>query len=140
MAVTPAPTGPQGPATEVPVGRLARRALEVPLLWKILAIDSAINVASYFVFRAAPPQLAAEILIASLVVTLLLNGLLVYWALVPLRRIEETAERVSHGDLAARVRPSLLADRDIARIGRTLNAVLDHLMADRVRLRHLAAQ
>lgn len=119
---------------------VARRALEVPLLWKILAIDSAINVASYFVFRAAPPHLAAEILIASLVVTLLLNGLLVYWALVPLRRMEETADRVAHGDLAARVRPSLLADRDIARIARTFNGVLDHLLADRVRLRQLAAQ
>ncbi len=140
MAMTPAPVVPAVPAAPPPVPRLARRALEVPLLWKILAIDSAINVASYVVFRAAPPDLAAEILVASLVVTLLLNGFLVYWALVPLRRVEETADRVSRGDLAARVRPSLLADRDIARIGRTLNSVLDHVMADRVRLRQLAAQ
>jgi len=140
MALTPAPIVPSEPAAPAPVPRLARRALELPLLWKILAIDTAINVASYVVFRAAPPDLAAEILIASLVVTLLLNGFLVYWALVPLRRVEETADRVSRGDLAARVIPSLLADRDIARIGRTLNTVLDHVMADRVRLRQLAAQ
>jgi signal transduction histidine kinase len=140
VSLTPVPIPASEPASVTPVPSLARRALEVPLLWKILAIDSAINVASYVVFRAAPPDLAAEILIASLIVTLLLNGFLVYWALVPLRRMEETADRVSRGDLAARVRPSLLADRDIARIGRTLNAVLDHVMADRVRLRQLAAQ
>ena len=116
MSLTPVPIPASEPASVTPVPSLARRALEVPLLWKILAIDSAINVASYVVFRAAPPDLAAEILIASLIVTLLLNGFLVYWALVPLRRMEETADRVSRGDLAARVRPSLLADRDIARI------------------------
>jgi signal transduction histidine kinase len=140
VALTPVPIPASEPASVAPVGSLARRALEVPLLWKILAIDTAINVASYLVFRAAPPDLAAEILVASLVVTLLLNGFLVYWALVPLRRMEETAGRVSRGDLAARVLPSLLADRDIARIARTFNAILDHVMADRVRLRQLAAQ
>jgi signal transduction histidine kinase len=140
VSLTPVPIPASEPASVVPVPSLARRALEVPLLWKILAIDSVINVASYVIFRAAPPDLAAEILIASLVATLLLNGFLVYWALVPLRRMEETADRVSRGDLAARVVPSLLADRDIARIGRTMNTVLDHVMADRVRLRQLAAQ
>src|SRR5215207_8412392 len=71
---------------------------------------------------------------------MLVNGLLVWWALRPLRLLELTATRVSEGDLGARVPESRYADRNIERIGRTLNVVLNHLMADRERARQLASQ
>ena len=51
-----------------------------------------------------------------------------------------TARRVSAGDLEARVPPSVLADRDMARVGTTLNTLLDRLTDDRARVRRLAAQ
>jgi signal transduction histidine kinase len=75
-----------------------------------------------------------------LLVTLALNAALVYWALLPLRTLESTTIRVSRGDLAARFTTSPLADRNIARMGRTVNDLLDHLTADRARARQLAAQ
>jgi signal transduction histidine kinase len=117
-----------------------RRLASSPLLAKILVADVLINVAAFLVVRGAPPGLGTEIMIGSLVVTVLLNAALVYWALLPLRALEGTAVRVSRGELGARVAVSPLADRNIARIGATLNALLDGLTADRARARALAAQ
>jgi signal transduction histidine kinase len=54
--------------------------------------------------------------------------------------LEITAMRVSEGDFGARVPQTRFADRNIARIGRTINVLLNHLMADRERVRHLASQ
>jgi signal transduction histidine kinase len=102
--------------------------------------DLVINLAAYFAMREARLQWADEIMIGSLVATLLLNAVLVYWALLPLRALEATARRVSAGDLAARVPPLPSADRDLTRIGQTLNALLDGVTADRLRMRALAAQ
>jgi signal transduction histidine kinase len=42
--------------------------------------------------------------------------------------------------MEARVAPSILADRDMERVGITLNTLLDRLTEDRARLRRLAAQ
>jgi signal transduction histidine kinase len=64
----------------------------------------------------------------------------VWWALLPLRELEATARRVSRGELDARVVEQRLADRDIARIGATLNQLLDGVTADRRRMRQLASQ
>jgi signal transduction histidine kinase len=47
---------------------------------------------------------------------------------------------VSAGDLGARVADNPLADRDMARVGTTLNTLLDNLTNDRARVRRLAAQ
>ena len=66
--------------------------------------------------------------------------LLVRIALMPLHELEETARRVRDGDFAARVPASPLADRDMARVGSTLNLLLDRLTEDRTRARQLAAE
>ena len=127
---------------EVPHERrtLRRTLLDVPLLHKLVVADLVINVAAFYVVRGAPQQYANEIMLASLLVTMVLNALLVYWALLPLRVLESTAREVSAGDLAARVPRSATADRNIARIGATLNRLLDGVTADRLRIRALAAQ
>ena len=44
------------------------------------------------------------------------------------------------GDFGARVPRSMLADRDMARVGNTLNLLLDGIERDRERMRRLAAQ
>jgi signal transduction histidine kinase len=112
----------------------------VPLLPKLVVADVIINVLAFVVMRNARAQYALEIMVAALVVTLVLNAGLVYWALLPLRALEITAGRVEHGDLRARVPSSWLADRNISRIGTTFNRVLDGLLTDRARVRSLAAQ
>jgi signal transduction histidine kinase len=117
-----------------------RRVASSPLLAKILVADVVINVVAFLVVRGAPAGLGTEIMIASLVVTVVLNAALVYWALLPLRALEGTAVRVSRGELGARFQVPPLTDRNIARIGTTLNALLDGLTADRARARALAAQ
>ena len=70
---------------------------------------------------------------------LFVTATLVIIALRPLRALESTARRVWSGDLEARVPDSPMTDRDTARIGETLNMVLDGLISDRARMRALAS-
>lgn len=119
---------------------LLGRVLSTPLVKKLIVADLLINVLALVVVQRAPQETSTEILVGALVVTLALNGLLVYWALLPLRTLEETARRVSRGDLGARFAAPVMGDRNIARIGATFNDLLDGLTADRARVRHLAAK
>jgi signal transduction histidine kinase len=114
--------------------------LRIPLLPKIIVADLVVNLLTFVALRDVPAQLTEEVFVAALLLTMIVNGALVWWALLPLRLLQLTATRVSEGDLAARVPESRYADRTIARIGRTLNILLDHVMADRERARQLASQ
>jgi signal transduction histidine kinase len=69
-----------------------------------------------------------------------INIALLFVALAPLHRLEATTRRIWDGDFDVRVRSSPLADRETARLGTTLNLLLDGLIADRSRLRVLAAE
>ena len=117
-----------------------RKLASTPLLAKLVVTDVVINVAAVWIVNNAPPRDNVEIILTSLIITLALNAAIVYWALLPLRALEATTLRVARGDLAARFVPSPLADRNLARIGRTFNDLLDRLTADRARARQLAAQ
>jgi signal transduction histidine kinase len=139
-AASRADGGAAGRATRRAPDGWRQRLLDVPLLIKLVAADLVINVLAFIVMREARYQYADEIMVASLLVTMALNTTLVYWALLPLRALESTARRVSAGDLAARVPAAATADRDISRIGATLNTLLDNVTADRLRLRALAAE
>ena len=90
--------------------------------------------------RDRPVSHSAPVIIGALVLSFCVNLLLVHVALRPLEGLEETARRVGRGDLGARVTRSPVADRDIARIGQTLNLLLDSLTSDRSRMRQLAAK
>jgi signal transduction histidine kinase len=130
----PEPAPPRG------VGAWVLTLVRAPLLAKLVIADTIINVLSYLAMQNARQQYAQEIMVVALVVVLVLNAVLVYWALLPLKTLEAAAVRVSRGDLRARVRLPWLADRNIARIGNTLNALLDGVTADRARMRALASQ
>ena len=123
---------------------LAGRALRVPLLGKLAGANLVIVVAALLAVvaerRSILPGSAVSILALALGLSLLVNLVLVHVALRPLSDLEATAARVSAGDLEARVPASILADRDMARVGTTLNALLDRLTEDRERVRRLAAQ
>jgi len=133
---------PREPRPALPV--LAARALRVPLLGKLAGANLVIVVAALLAVvaerRSVLPGSAVSILALALGLSLLVNLVLVHVALRPLSDLEATAARVSGGDLEARVPASILADRDMARVGTTLNALLDRLTEDRERVRRLAAQ
>ena len=114
--------------------------LRVPLLPKLIVADLVVNLLTFVAVRDVPAGLANEVFIAALVLTMAVNAALVWLALLPLRVLESTARQVLEGDIAARVPSTRFADRNIARIGRTLNVVLDHLTADREHMRKLASQ
>ena len=126
------------------IEQLVRRALSVPLLGKLaganllIVLAALVGVAAERRFNASGN--VVPILGVALGTSLVVNLVLVYVALRPLNDLEVTATRVSAGDLEARVAPSVLADRDMARVGTTLNTLLDRLTEDRDRMRRLAAQ
>jgi signal transduction histidine kinase len=127
-----------------PLRGLVERALSVPLLGKLaganllIVLAALVGVAAERRFNASGN--VVSILGVALGMSLVVNLALVYVALRPLTDLEAAAARVSAGDLDARVAPSMLADRDMARVGTTLNALLDRLTEDRARVRRLAAQ
>jgi len=123
---------------------VAERALRVPLVGKLVGANLLIVLAALAVVVAERqgvlPGNAVSILGVALAMSLVVNLGLVYVALRPLSELELTAARVAAGDLGARVASSRLADRDMARVGTTLNTLLDNLTNDRARVRRLAAQ
>ena len=121
------------------------RFLAVPLGAKLAGANLTIVIAALgaalFTHRGEPEDGKLLVLMATaLGLSLIVSVGLVLAALRPLRDLEQAALHVSGGDLAARVPASALADRNIARIGRTFNHVLDHLIADRARARRLASE
>jgi signal transduction histidine kinase len=121
------------------------RFLAVPLSAKLAGANATIVIAALgaalYTHRGdAEDRKLLVLMVAALGLSLVVSVGLVLAALRPLRHVEQTAERVSAGDLAARVLPSPLADRNIARVGRTFNRVLDDLIADRARARRLASE
>ena len=120
------------------------RILRVPLLAKLAGANLLIVVSALIGVsverRLGTPATVVSILGVALGASLIINLVLVYVALRPLSDLELTATRLSAGDMEARVPTSVLADRDMARVGTTLNALLDQLTEDRARERKLAAQ
>jgi signal transduction histidine kinase len=127
------------------VPRWVRALLGVPLLAKLAGAAGlvALVMAGLFVALhvagASSTQMLAMLLVG-LFAMLVVNLALVFIALRPVADLEALAYRVLAGDLEARARPSVLADRDIARLGRSLNLLLDSLVSDRARMRRLAAE
>ena len=123
---------------------LAERVLRVPLMAKVAGANTLIVIGALFGIVLAQqvdiPGSAIAILVVALAMSLVVNLTLVYLALQPLTDLEHTTRRLSAGDVEARVPSSILADRDIARVGETLNELLDQIAEDRARERRLAAQ
>lgn len=130
-------------ATRLP--RWTRALLGVPLLGKlagaallVVLVMGALILALHM--NGASSREMVAVLFVGLFAMLVVNLVLVSIALRPVGDLEVLANRVLAGDLAARVAPSVLADRDIARLGRSINLLLDGLVADRAQMRRLAAE
>ena len=123
-----------------------RRVLGVPLAWKLTGVNLIIGVAAALAvvaLHSAGEERWVQLLLvlaAALGLSLVVSFALVRIALHPLLALEEVADRVWRGDFSARVRQSPLADRDMSRVGNTLNLLLDSIVRDRERMRRLATQ
>ena len=117
------------------------RLLAVPLVGKLVGANSLLVVgAAIAVGRRGWLDEAGLVTVVALVASFAVNVFLVWLALRPLSGLETMASRVQDGDFAARVLPSRLADRDMRRVGATLNDLVDRLTGDRARMRELAMQ
>ena len=122
-----------------------RPILEVPLEVKLLGANLIIvGVALLLLFgpvKLQPSRLTdAYIVVAVLIFGATVNFCLVRLALVPLKSIERVARWVSQGRFGERVPASIVADRELARLSRTINEMLDSLAADRKRMERLGAE
>ena len=122
----------------MPATSLRARLLRIPLVWKLIGANGILVLAAMIIALTAHHSTA--VFAATLLVSVALNHYLVRLALEPLKDLESTASKVWQGDLDARVQASPIADRDMIRVGSTLNLLLDGLVADRSRMRLLAAQ
>jgi two-component system, NarL family, sensor histidine kinase UhpB len=121
--------------------------LRFPLFYKILVANAAI-IALVAVGCAVLARNAATneginyalVVMGGLVLSVASNAVILWLALIPLRRLEDAARRVRAGDPEARVEPSFLADRDMKRVADTFNIMLDSADTYRRRLREMAAR
>ncbi|MDF1503883.1 sensor histidine kinase [Roseisolibacter sp. H3M3-2] len=123
--------------------RWQRAILGVPLTAKLAGANLTVlllAVAALVYAAGRPDHLDAWLVGGALALGLAANSLLVRYALRPVWELEHVASRVWAGDFAARVPGSDVADREMSRVGRTFNLLLDAIARDRERMRALALQ
>ncbi|HEU5208660.1 MAG TPA: sensor histidine kinase [Longimicrobiales bacterium] len=120
--------------------------LRVPLFYKILGANAVITVLSglavvFAVHRELGTDAVTDTILLVALLTVLLslvvNAIIVRFALWPIDRLEHTASMVHAGDEAARAQATVLADRKLARLISTFNEMLDRAAAQRQRLREV---
>lgn len=119
--------------------RLLKLSLEMKLLVpNVLVIAVA---ASTFASASSPPSHRLEYLaISVLIVGAVLNFVVVRIALRPVKAIQIVADEVARGNLAARVRPSAIADPGLAHLAVTFNETLEYLGEAREEIRERGAR
>jgi two-component system, NarL family, sensor histidine kinase UhpB len=134
-----------------PLGKAVRALLRVPLFYKILIANAVIVLIGAILGTLAtteflrtepghsPTELVVGLALAGVGVTVLVNALILRVALRPISQLERTAAQVHAGNLDARAPLSPVADRELERLTRTFNAMLDAMAAYRQRVRDVAA-
>jgi signal transduction histidine kinase len=123
---------------------ILRPVLAVPLWAKLVGANALIVLIAAVALTRTASQTdgslhLGELFLGAFVVSVALNIALVVIALRPLRALEDAAAEVWRGNAAARVPDSPLADRDMARVGHTINHLVDALLQESTRSRELAA-
>ncbi len=121
-----------------------RSFLGAPLWLKLIGANSLIIVVAAVVLTRTAYhdnefRVLAGFSLAALIVSAAVTVTLVIIALRPLRALEHAAAEVWRGNTSARVPYSMLADRDMARVGHTINLLVDALVQESVRSRELTA-
>lgn len=155
VATTPNPTelSPRPARRAAGVGGVPpvlRRALRIPILYKVLVANAAIVVLgavagtwlTVLATRAdedAVP-LVLGFVVLGIVLSVVVNWLVLRAAFRPLTSLERVAAAVRHGDLSARAEPTPFGDPQVAHLAATFNGTLDELERDRAELRSVASQ
>jgi signal transduction histidine kinase len=122
--------------------RITQRILGVPLVAKLLGANVLIVASALVVQTLAFNGRRAELVavLIALASALIVNLILVRFALEPIEELEDLAHRVSQGDFDARGNPSPFADKDLAKLRDTVNHLLDSLARERKRIQDLGAE
>ena len=115
--------------------RIVQWLLRVPLVAKLIGANVIIVLSAIGLNRSEMTTALTALAAASLV-----NFLLVRLALRPIDKLEELAGRVTAGEFNARAVALAYADKDLLRLGDTVNSLLDSLAAERKRIQDLGAQ
>jgi signal transduction histidine kinase len=123
---------------------IVRSFLGAPLWLKLIGANALIVVVVAFVLTRTAYhndefRVLAEFFLVTLIASSAVTIALVIIALRPLRALEHAAAEVWRGNTSARVPYSLLADLDMARVGHTINLLVDALVQESTRSRELAA-
>jgi two-component system, NarL family, sensor histidine kinase UhpB len=122
--------------------RITQRILGVPLVAKLLGANVLIVASALVVQTLAFNGRRAELVavLIALASALIVNLILVRFALEPIEELEDLAHRVSQGDFDARGNPSPFADKDLAKLRDIVNHLLDSLARERKRIQDLGAE
>ena len=121
-----------------------RAFLGAPLWIKLIGANALIVVVAAAIltrtaYRDSEFHVLSGLFFAALFASVSVTIALVLIALRPLRALEHAAAEVWRGNTSARVPYSMLADRDMARVGHTINLLVDALVQESARSRELAA-
>ena len=122
---------------------LTRRVLGVPLVIKLIGANVILIAVAVLVNAFAfAGRASAEIwaVLLALTIASIVNFILVRLALQPVKELEALAARLSAGDFTSRSAASPFADADLARLGSTINELLDSLQVERRRIQDLGAE
>jgi signal transduction histidine kinase len=114
-------------------------ALRVPLVAKLVGANLLVVGLFTGIWLVVGGPINAFVIIA-IVVVVSVHLALTLIALRPIRDLETVATQVWSGDYGARVERSAVADREVLRVGSMFNILLDGLVADRAKMRMLAAE
>jgi signal transduction histidine kinase len=114
-------------------------ALRVPLVAKLVGANLfVVGLLTSVWFVAGGP--INTVVIVTLAVVICVHLALALIALRPIRDLEAVAAHVWNGNYGVRVERSVVADREVLRVGSMFNILLDGLAADRAKMRLLAAE
>jgi signal transduction histidine kinase len=124
--------------------QVLRSFLGAPLWLKLVGASALIVVMAAIVlagtsYHDSEFRVLSALFFSTLLASTTITIGLVIVALRPLRELEHVAAEVWRGNTLARVPYSMLADRDMARVGHTINLLVDHLVQESARSRELAA-
>jgi signal transduction histidine kinase len=117
--------------------------LRLPLLGKLAGLNVLVaGVASAALLamdgNGTDDDLLREVALLAIVLGVAVSVALTRLALQPVARLRATLRRFARGDADARIRPSLVADRDLLGVGDAVNDLLEDLVAERSRVQQLA--
>ena len=132
----------EGDDATFPSSRLsavAKGALQIPLVAKLLGANTLIVIAALAVHALAGTP-STVLVVVALVIGFAVNTLLVRLALLPFDELERTANAIAGGDLTKRAIVLPTADRQVERLADAFSRLLTRAATDRAQIQHLVRE